>query len=522
MAARSFVSGLLGLLIVAGVAWPSPAHAGELEKQIEALTSAPEYRTVRWGLLAVDLKTGEPILERNADQLFAPASVTKLYTCAAALAALGADCRFETTVRRRGNVVEGRLAGDLILVAGGDLTLGGRTDSAGKLTFRNHDHTYANWLASGAELTPTDPLAGLKDLARQVKTVGIQEVDGEVLIDDRLFNRERGSGSGPDLLTPIMVNDNVVDLVITPGVAVGEPAEVKMVPGTKFFRLDADVHTVLVLLRPRIRIESPDGRKIKVTGQVPFGSKPVVRIFAVPDPARFARALFIEALTGEGIKVHARAGREPRELLPAPERLARLPRVASFQSPPLGESLKVILKVSHNLHASTLPLLLAVKNGKHSLADGMRLQGRTLAELGVPVETISLESGAGGGNADKVSPRATVQLLRAMSSRPDFAVYRDALPVLGVDGTLAEVVGKNSPAKGKVQAKTGTYTDVDLLNDRILLRSKALAGYLTTKSGRQLAFAFFVNNVVLPRGVETTREGRALGRLCEITYQQAP
>jgi len=84
------------------------------------------------------------------------------------------------------------------------------------------------------------------------------------------------------------------------------------------------------------------------------------------------------------------------------------------------------------------------------------------------------------------------------------------------------VVGKSSPAKGKVSAKTGTYTDVDLLNDRILLRSKALAGYLTTKTGRPLAFTFFVNDVVLPRGVETTREGRALGRLCEILYQQAP
>jgi D-alanyl-D-alanine carboxypeptidase/D-alanyl-D-alanine-endopeptidase (penicillin-binding protein 4) len=115
-----------------------------------------------------------------------------------------------------------------------------------------------------------------------------------------------------------------------------------------------------------------------------------------------------------------------------------------------------------------------------------------------------------------------VQLLRALSGRPDFAVYKDALPVLGVDGTLADVIEKGSSARGAVQAKTGTYTDRDLLNDRILLRSKALAGYLTTRTGRPLAFAFFVNDVPLPLGVETSREGKALGRLCEIVHQLAP
>ncbi len=522
MYARVVPCWLVALLVSQFVGFPTPVRAGELEKEIEELITAPEYRHARWGVLAVDLKTGEPICERNADQLFAPASVTKLYSCAAALAVLGADHRFETPVVRQGQVVEGRLGGDLILVAGADLTLGGRTDSSGKLAFRDNDHTYANWLSTGAQLTETDPLAGLKELARQIKSAGITEVAGEVLIDDRLFSRERGSGSGPDLLTPIMINDNVLDLVVTPGVAVGQPAQVEMIPATEYFQLDAQVQTSLVLLKPLVKTELLPGRKIKVTGQVPFGSKPLVRICPVPDPAGFARALFIEVLRREGVRVASSPLRAPRAPLPDSAEVSRLPQVACFRSPPLSESLKVILKVSHNLHASTLPLLLAVKEGKRTLAAGMRLQGRALTELGVPIEAISLESGAGGGNADKVSPRVTVQLLRAMSQRPDFAVYKGALPVLGVDGTLAEAISKNSPARGAAQAKTGTYTDRDLLNDRTLLRSKALAGYLTTRTGRPIAFAFFVNDVALPPGVETSREGRALGRLCEIVYQLTP
>src|SRR5262249_48682843 len=147
-----------------------------------------------------------------------PASVTKLYSCAAALVAYGPDHRFETPVYARGEIKEGRLRGDLILVAQGDLTLGGRTDAEGKMAFKDHDHIYANFpRGAESEVTDTDPFAGLKALARQVKASGVTRIDGDVLIDDRLFAKNRGSGSGPDLITPIVVNDNLIDALITPG-----------------------------------------------------------------------------------------------------------------------------------------------------------------------------------------------------------------------------------------------------------------------------------------------------------------
>jgi D-alanyl-D-alanine carboxypeptidase/D-alanyl-D-alanine-endopeptidase (penicillin-binding protein 4) len=91
-----------------------------------------------------------------------------------------------------------------------------------------------------------------------------------------------------------------------------------------------------------------------------------------------------------------------------------------------------------------------------------------------------------------------------------------------MDGTLAEAVPADSPARGKVQAKTGTLAWHDVMNDRPLLKSKALAGYLTTASGRELVVALFVNDVPLGRGVTTTREGKVLGKLCEIIYQNVP
>jgi D-alanyl-D-alanine carboxypeptidase/D-alanyl-D-alanine-endopeptidase (penicillin-binding protein 4) len=212
----------------------------------------------------------------------------------------------------------------------------------------------------------------------------------------------------------------------------------------------------------------------------------------------------------------------PTATLPETDAYAGLSRVARYESPPLSELLKVILKVSHNLYASTLPLLIASKHDKRTLPEGLALEGKILTELGVDVSGIALESGAGGGACDHVTPRATVQLLQAMSRRPDFPIYRAALPILGVDGTLAGVVPKDSPAHGKVMAKTGTYVDTDLLNDRMYLRCKSLAGVMTTRTGRKLLFALFLNDVPLPRGVNSTREGKVLGHVCEVLYQYAP
>src|SRR5262249_30909193 len=135
---------------------------------------------------------------------------------------------------------------------------------------------------------------------------------------------------------------------------------------------------------------------------------------------------------------------------------------------------------------------------------------------------ISFAGGAGGANADAITPRAAVQLLDAMGKRPEATAFFDGLPVLGVDGTLADVVAKDSPARGKVAAKTRTLSWHDAMSDRTLVRSKALAGVMETAKGTRLYFAMFVNDVPLPRLVTTQREGRTLGKLCETVYQHGP
>jgi D-alanyl-D-alanine carboxypeptidase/D-alanyl-D-alanine-endopeptidase (penicillin-binding protein 4) len=113
-----------------------------------------------------------------------------------------------------------------------------------------------------------------------------------------------------------------------------------------------------------------------------------------------------------------------------------------------------------------------------------------------------------------------VALLRYMSTRPDFALYERGLPILGVDGTLADDVPPDSPARKKVRAKTGTLVWHNPLNDSYLVASKALAGYLTAKSGRELVFSFVVNDVQIDKAAEAKAIGKILAHLCEIVQQE--
>jgi D-alanyl-D-alanine carboxypeptidase/D-alanyl-D-alanine-endopeptidase (penicillin-binding protein 4) len=478
-------------------------------------------------VLIVDRKTGEVLYERAADERFRPASVTKLFSTAAALIDLGPDYRFQTPVRRRGEVDEsGTLKGDLILVASGDPSLGGRTGPDGSMLYTDSDHSYAGGHLQ-AKLVEADPRAGLDSLARQVEAAGIRALEGEVLIDDRLFAPAPSTGSGPSQITPIVLNDNVIDVVVTPGDQADEPASLRLVPETSYAEVDNQVRTAPEGTRPSIRVESAGPRGFAVRGRLPVGHEPVVKIWEVDDPASFARALFIEALRCRGVRVAASPlGRNDTDRLPPPSAVAELPQVAEYTSPPFREYARVILKVSQNLHASALPVLLGVRRGQPTLGAGLRREGELLRGLGLDIDTISFGGGAGGSNADLVTPRGTVQLLRAMAARPDSEAYEAALPVLGRDGTLAKAVGPDSPAWGHVRAKTGTYWVESGLTGRAVMTSKSLAGYMETSSGRPLIFAFFLNDVPLAAPSDdvsdaTSAANRLLGRLCEVVYDDA-
>jgi serine-type D-Ala-D-Ala carboxypeptidase/endopeptidase (penicillin-binding protein 4) len=495
----------------------NPTESALLEL-IKPVIESEEYRHSFWGISVADLATGEPLLDLNGDKLFVPASTTKLWSCAMALNTFGADYRFTTPVHLRGDVnADGTLIGDLILRASGDPNLSGRMDSSGHLVYTNTDHTYSGFMRG--ELTGIDPLEGIEDLTQQIADRCTRRVH-DVLIDDRLFDRSPRERDATLRSSPVMVNDNLIDIIISPGDTPGKPAKIETKPVTRAVSFDFQVKTVQAGEGNDIQVVCTSPTTYTVKGRIEVGQKPLMQIAWLLEPADFARAVLIECLEKKGIEVE-RSGQsaQPPENLPDPAEYERLPIIARRVSAPFYDAMKVILKVSHNTHADALPQLVASRYGKRTVQEGLHLQWEFLESIGIEKGTVCFGSGAGGSRSDRVAPRAALRLLRYMATRPDAEDYRLAMPILGVDGTLYNAVKPESPARGKVFAKTGTIGAPNLLDDTNLLVSKALAGYMTAASDRKVVLAMFVNEVPIQSNAETARHGQVLGTLCEILYQ---
>jgi PBP4 family serine-type D-alanyl-D-alanine carboxypeptidase len=477
------------------------APTQSLPRSVTAVMAQPRYAQSSWYLLVGDLATGKPIYQLDPDRLAYTGSVRKLFSVGVAMDALGADHRFVTPVYRQGAVAGTTLRGNLILVAAGDLTFGGRLTSPGTIAFTNFDHNDANNLGT-AILTPQNPLFGLDTLARQVRASGIRSVSGDVIVDDRLFEPYRVP-NGNLLVTPIMVNENMVDVSIAP-TAPGRPARIDWRPKTPAFAVRSSVKTVAAGQTAAITL-SDNGRTAcnwtepcsgTVSGTIPVGYKAplsgsptFVRTFRVEDPSSFARSAFVAALRGAGITVSAPLlEKNPTSKLPARDSYAPDTRVAQFISPPYSDYAKLILKVSLNLGANLSLSLFGLTHGQRTIAGALEAERKTLVgKLRIKPGDFDFPTNGSGSPDSRAAARAVVQMLTAMSRGRNANAYRAALPILGVDGSLAET-GRSLPARGHVFAKTGTTLEAGKL------KAQALAGYIDAKSGRRLVFALYVND----------------------------
>jgi PBP4 family serine-type D-alanyl-D-alanine carboxypeptidase len=501
--------GLAGLLSAAcltgtgaGAGLAQPASG--LPDGIRTVMQKPRYAHASWNLLVTDLATGKTVYELDPDRLAFTGSVRKLFSVGLALNALGPNHAFVTPVYRRGNVdAHGALHGDLVLVASGDLTFGGRLKPPGSsVAYTNFDHNDANNLGT-AILTPQDPLHGLDVLARMVRTWGIRSVTGDVIVDDRLFQSYRVP-NGNLLVTPILVNENMVDVSATP-TEVGKPATVTWRPKTAAFGVNATVATIAAGKPDDITFSDDGLMKCKwpavcagtVSGGLPVGYKgplsgsaTYVHVFRVEEPATFARIAFVQALQRAGVSVGAPLrAKNAAAKLPPRGSYAPTMQVAQFNSPAYSEFVKLILKVSLNLGANLSLSLFGLTQGERTVSGALAAERKTLIgpEMGIKPEEFSFPTNGSGSPDSQAAPRATVKLLSDMYAGKNGAVFKAALPILGVDGSLAET-GLTLPAKAHVFAKTGTTVD------STGLKAQVLAGYIDAKSGRHLAFALYVND----------------------------
>jgi serine-type D-Ala-D-Ala carboxypeptidase/endopeptidase (penicillin-binding protein 4) len=484
----------------AGTKHTKPKPAG-LAQTIAAILNDPAVARAHWGISVVTLD-GAPIYTLNDQQYFQPASNAKLFTTAAALALLGPDFTMKTYVVAQGTISsDGHLHGSLRLIGGGDPTLSGRA-------YPYNGHTERS----------DPPLHALDDLAAQVAASGIRALDGTIVADDTLFSWERyGQGWAQDDLqwdygapvSALTVNDNVRYLTLTPGTAAGDPVIASWNPPLPDdpATLKNEATTSPAGGEQHLGLDrQPDQTFLRAYGTIPAGSKPATFAIAVQDAAIFAGDGFAQALAAHGVTVNpaAQASHRPsgdtqifeKE---AQQSLALKPLTAAQQlpftlapdarivaqrtSPPLGQIVAVVNKVSQNLHAEILLRMLGKIEGEDgSIAQGARVVRQFLVSAGVQPTDFFFYDGSGLSPQDVITPRATTTLLTYAARQPWGVVYRASLPIGGIDGSL-EKRFTQAPLKAKVFAKTGTLSEVH-----------ALSGYLTAASGRTLVFSILCND----------------------------
>src|SRR5436190_8883363 len=190
------------------------AQSNTLAQRIQTIMDRPEFKHALFGIEFYSLDKGKVVYGINADKLFTPGSTTKLLTEGTALSLLGADFRFHTRVYRTSPVSADGTTGDLVLVASGDPNLSGRIKADGTLAFENEDHSYDG--DPNTRAVPGDPLLVIRELAQQIAGKGIKKVFGRVIVNAGLFRegaRELGTGV---VMSPIVVNDNIIDVMVTP------------------------------------------------------------------------------------------------------------------------------------------------------------------------------------------------------------------------------------------------------------------------------------------------------------------
>jgi len=441
-----------------------------------------------WGILVCDRDTGETLYETNADHFFTPASNAKIFVTALALATLGPDYRFHTTLESKASLgSDGVLAGDLVLIGRGDPDLSNRRiPYAGLPDYEG----------------PVDKV--LAEMADQAVAKGLREIDGDVVADDSYFPYDPypADWTVGDLffrfgapVSAIAFNDNTVSIDVQPAAQVGDAATIVTQPAAAIDTVSHEIKTGPAGDDPDLAVvRQPGTNFLLLRGTVPIGHAPVQLELAMTAPAETAAATLKQLLEARGVRV---TGGVHVHHAPPPETTASgepiLPRatpsdpndtvLAEHVSAPLFETVRITNKVSHNLHAELLLRTVGrEKLGLGSTAAGLKVERDFLRQAGVADGDVALSDGSGLSREDLVTPRAVITLLRYAARQPWGAFYISSFPIAGIDGTLESRM-RNSAASGLIQAKTGEVEHV-----------RALSGYATSLRGEHLIFSIFYNN----------------------------
>lgn len=474
---------------------PTPARQrAALRWWIDSVVAAPEFRNANWGILVVDPERGDTLVMHNAAKLFMPASNMKIVTGAVALAQLGADYRFRTTLLATGPVVAGTLRGDLLLVGRGD--------------------------PSASDHMRGDAMLAMLELADSIAARGILRIDGRIRAEGDAFpgaiygygwswdEVDEPYSAGVDEL---YFNEGFSRIIIRGGAFPGEPVTAAVLPSRGYPRVRIEARTVpepdstltagdalVTPLSIRVERDSAPGTVVIRGTIAPHDSQMVRFAHAVP-PTAYIMAL-TEALEARGLAV------AESDSASKGTSTGRLDTIAVVLSPPLREIMPAFEKPSQNQIGEILLRTLGLERTGVGIPDSGRVViERQLLAWGATRDGFIVRDGSGLSRYNYLSPETIVRVLEVMSRDTAFTVFYDALPIAGVDGTLANRM-KGTYAEANARGKTG-----------FVAQARSLSGYVTSADGRLLVYSVMCNNWTVPVRVVERVQDTIVARLAGMT-----
>jgi len=458
------------------------AQAANVDEYINQLPAGANL-----ALMVQKVGAPAPEIDYHSQQMALPASTQKVITALAALLQLGPDYRFTTTLESRGEVRDGVLEGDLIARFGGDPS------------FKRQD---------------------LRNMVAALKRAGVEKIKGNVLIDTSIFaSHDKAPGwpwndmtqcfSAPPSAAIVDRNCFSVSLYSAP-----KANDLAYVRVASFYPI-----TVLSQVRtlPRGSSEAQyceldvvpgDLNRYVLTGCLTQRADPLPLAFAIQDGAGYAGAILKQELTTAGITYEGSLMRQTQQNEPGTV-------IASKQSPPLHDLLRIMLKKSDNMIADTVFRTIGhnfynVPGTWRAGADAVRQILRTKA--GVDLGNSLVVDGSGLSRHNLISPATMMQVLQYIAQNDSQLNFITMLPLAGHDGSLQYRAGLHAAGvDGKVSAKTGSLQGV-----------YNLAGFITTASGQRMAFVQYLSGYAVEPADQRNRRiplVRFESRLYKDVYQ---
>ncbi len=439
------------------------AGATSLREELESVLADRRLEGAEIALHVTRIEDGEVLFSRNADQPFIPASNQKIVTAVAALDTLGHDYEFITTLRMSGEVRNGSLEGDLMLIGGGDPTL-------------------------GSPAIGEDPTAQFEIWAEVLKKRGIKRINGDIIVDQSLFddmhvhpdwprNQLVRHYSAP--LTAMIFQDNCIRISVRPGRAPGTAATVEIYPPLDYIRIENTCRTGTG--SNTIGIDrTEDSAGIIVWGEAMHRTGGWSGLVAAPNPSSFAGESFAYVLRTRGIEIEGSVRAKSKGTGSGENDTTLLAR----RRAPLTKALEIMLVDSQNLYAESLLKIMGARiHETGSWKSGADAVNSALKAREIGEENITVADGSGYSRNNRITAEAICELLTQLyKSGENEAKLKTLLPMAGAEGTLANRLTGSDHA-GRVHAKSGYISRVG-----------SLSGYARTDAGKLVAFSIMINN----------------------------